>query len=99
VIQSVTPEKKFDFIKVMPAKVERNKARQMDFLDIMRDRFGLSMLRSIFTSTSAIPNAASVYKTLYDLPKGDRDSAIIDMLDEVFGEIEALIRKAWEEVA
>ena len=79
----------------MPTKVERNKARQMDFLDIMRDRFGLSMLRSIFTSTSAIPNAASVHKTLYDLPKGERDNAIVDMLDEVFGEIEALIRKAW----
>jgi|TARA_R110000772_G_scaffold68025_1_gene150687 chromosome partitioning protein len=98
VIQSVTPEKRFDFIKVMPTKVERNKSRQMDFLDIMRDRFGLSMLRSIFTSASAIPNAASVYKTLYDLPKGERDNATIDMLDEVFGEIEALIRKAWEDV-
>ena len=57
------------------------------------------MLRSMFMSTSAIPNAASVYKTLYDLPKGDRDNAMIDMLDEVFGEIEALIRKSWEEVA
>lgn len=99
VIQSITPDKKFDFIKVMPTKVERNKGRQMDFLDLMRDRFGLSMLRSIFSSTSAIPNAASVYKTLYDLPKGERDNAAIDMLDEVFGEIEGLIRKSWEEVA
>jgi len=99
VIQSITPDKKFDFIKVMPTKVERNKGRQMDFLDLMRDRFGLSMLRSIFSSTSAIPNAASVYKTLYDLPKGERDNAVIDMLDEVFGEIEGLIRKSWEEVA
>ena len=97
VIQSITPDKKFDFIKVMPTKVERNKARQMDFLDIMRDRFGLTMLRSIFSSTSAIPNAASVYKTLYDLPKGERDNSVIDMLDEVFSEIEALIRKSWEE--
>lgn len=99
VMEAVTPNKQFDFIKVMPTKVERNKSRQMDFLDIMRDRFGLSMLRSIFTSTSAIPNAASVYKTLYDLPKGERDNTIIDMLDEVFGEIEALIRKSWEEEA
>ena len=69
----------------------------MDFLDIMRDRFGLSMLRSIFSSTSQIPNAASVYKTLYDLPKGERDNTVMDMLDEVFGEIEGLIRKSWEE--
>jgi len=97
VIQSITPGKKFDFIKVMPTKVEKNKGRQMDFLDIMRDRFGLSMLRSIFSSSSQIPNAASVYKTLYDLPKGDRDGAVMDMLDEVFGEIEGLIRKSWEE--
>ena len=99
VIQSITPDKKFDFIKVMPTKVERNKGRQMDFLDIMRDRFGLTMLRSIFSSTSSIPNAASVYKTLYDLPKGERDNAAVDMLDEVFSEIEALIRKSWEEVS
>ena len=97
VIQSITPGKKFDFIKVMPAKVEKNKGRQMDFLDIMRDRFGLSMLRSIFSSSSQIPNAASVYKTLYDLPKSERDGAVMDMLDEVFGEIEGLIRKSWEE--
>lgn len=97
VIQAITPGKKFDFIKVMPTKVEKNKGRQMDFLDIMRDRFGLSMLRSIFSSTSQIPNAASVYKTLYDLPKGERDNTVMDMLDEVFGEIEGLIRKSWEE--
>lgn len=97
VVETITPGKKFDFIKVMPTKVEKNKARQMDFLDIMRDRFGLSMLRSIFSSTSQIPNAASLYQTLYDLPKAERDSATIDMLDEVFGEIEGLIRKSWEE--
>ena len=83
----------------MPTKVEKNKGRQMDFLDIMRDRFGISMLRSIFSSTSQIPNAASLYQTLYDLPKSERDNAVMDMLDEVFGEIEGLIRKAWEEPA
>lgn len=99
VIQSVAPDKQFDFIKVMPTKVERHKGRQMDFLDVMRDKFGLSMLRSIFSSTSAIPNAASLYKTLYDLPKSERDNAAIDMLDEVFGEIETLIRKSWEKSA
>ena len=97
VMQSIAPDKKFDFIKVMPTKVERNKSRQMDFLDVMRDKFGLSMLRSIFSSASAIPNAASLYKTLYDLPKGERDNATIDMLDEVFGEIESLIVKTWTE--
>lgn len=99
VMQSIAPDKAFDFIKVMPTKVERNKARQMDFLDVMRDKFGLSMLRSIFSSSSAIPNAASLYKTLYDLPKSERDKATIDMLDEVFGEIETLIIKAWTENA
>lgn len=99
VVESITPGKKFDFIKVMPTKVEKNKGRQMDFLDIMRDRFGMSMLRSIFSSTSQIPNAASLYQTLYDLPKGERDNAVMDMLDEVFGEIEGLIRKSWEEQA
>lgn len=97
VIQSITPGKQFDFIKVMPVKVEKNKGRQMDFLDIMRDRFGLSMLRSIFSSSSQIPNAASVFKTLYDLPKSERDNGVMDMLDEVFGEIEGLVRKSWEE--
>jgi len=97
VIQSVAPDKHFDFIKVMPTKVEKHKGRQMDFLDVMRDKFGLSMLRSIFSSTSGIPNAASLYKTLYDLPKSERDNSAIDMLDEVFGEIETLIRKSWEQ--
>jgi chromosome partitioning protein len=97
VIESVAPEKVFDFIKVMPTKVERNNGRQMDFLDIMRDQFGASMLRSIFSSASAIPNAASVYKTVYDLPKAERDKGVVDMLDEVFGEVESLLRKSWAE--
>jgi len=99
VMLNIAPDKSFDFIKVMPTKVERHKSRQMDFLDIMRDKFGLSMLRSIFSSSSAIPNAASFYQTLYDLPKGERDNATIDMLDEVFGEIETLIVKNWTESA
>lgn len=96
VMQTAVPGKRFDFIKVLATKVERNKSRQMDFLDVLRTRFGFTMLRSTFLSTSQIPNAASFFRTLYDLPKSDLDRNVMTMLDELFAEIEGLIIRAWE---
>lgn len=93
VIENIAPDKYYDFIKVMPSKVERGKGRQMEFLNIMRDRFGNSILRSVFAMTSAIPNTASLYQTVYDQPK--KDSKTMTMLDSVFSEIETEVRKCW----
>lgn len=93
VVENIAPDKEYDFIKVMPAKVEKSKARQMDFLNIMRDRFGNSILKSVFAMTSAIPNSASLYQTVYDQTK--KDQKTLTMLDTVFSEIEIEIRKCW----
>lgn len=96
VMQSAVQGKRFDFIKVLATKVERNKTRQMDFLDVLRSRFGYTMLRSTLLSTSQIPNAASFFRTLYDLPKSDQDRQVMTMLDALFEEIEGLVTQTWE---
>jgi chromosome partitioning protein len=93
VIQGAVPDKKFDFIKVMPAKVDRGKSKQIDFLEIMRDRFGTSILRSVFAMTSAIPNSASFFQTVFD--QKAKDKRVLSMLESVFREIEIEIRKSW----
>jgi len=93
VIESIAPQKEYHFIKVMPAKVEKGKAKQMDFLTIMRDMFGNSILKSVFAMTSAIPNSASLYQTVYDQTK--KDVKVLMMLDTVFNEVETDIRRSW----
>lgn len=93
VIESIAPDKEYDFIKVMPAKVEKSKGRQMDFLNIMRDQFGNTILNAVFAMTSAIPNSASLYQTVYDQAK--KDTKALAMLDKVFSEIETEIRRCW----
>ncbi|MBL4866752.1 MAG: AAA family ATPase [Pseudomonadales bacterium] len=93
VIAGIAPNKEYDFIKVMPSKVERGKARQIDFLNIMRDQFGNSILKSVFALTSAIPNTASLYQTVYDQKK--KDTKVLQMLDTLFSELETEIRRSW----
>lgn len=95
VIEGIAPDKEYQFMKVMPAKVEKGKARQMDFLTIMRDLFGNSILNSVFAMSSAIPNAASLYQTVYDQNQTKKDAKVLTMLDTVFKEIETDIRRTW----
>lgn len=93
VVEGITPDKKFEFIKVMAAKVEKGKAKQIDFLSIMRDQFGSSIFNAVFSLTSSIPNAASLYQTIYDTPM--KDNKVSMMLNTIFKEMENEIRKCW----
>ncbi len=86
-------DKEYQFIKVMPAKVEKGKGKQMEFLEVMRDNFGSKLMNSFFASTSAIPNAASYFQTVYDTKQ--KDKRVYPMLDAVFEEIEVELKKCW----
>ena len=68
-------------------------AKQIDFLSIMRDQFGSSIFNAVFSLTSSIPNAASLYQTIYDTPM--KDNKVSMMLNTIFKEMENEIRKCW----
>ena len=93
VIKGIDANKRFDFVKLMPARIDRAKPKQLEFLDVMADKLGRFMLRESFHAASAIPDAASYYQTVFDQPKPDR--RIVTMLNQVLGEIEAEIVKCW----
>ena len=93
VIEGIDASKRFDFVKLMPARIDRAKPKQLEFLEVMTDKLGHFMLRESFYAASAIPDAASYYQTVFDQPKPDR--RILATLNRVFGEIEAEIVKCW----
>lgn len=93
VITTISPDKCYNFIKIMPAKVDRTKKKQIEFLEIMSDKFGKFMLKVPFYSAGAIPDTASLFQTVYDQQKPDR--RVLAMLNQVLGEIEIEICKLW----
>ena len=93
VIEGIDASKRFDFVKLMPARIDRAKPKQLEFLEVMEDKLGRFMLRESFHMASAIPDAASYYQTVFDQPRPDR--RIVAMLNRVLGEIEAEIVKCW----
>ena len=93
VIEGIDASKRFDFVKIMPARIDRVKPKQLEFLEVMADKLGRFMLRESFHMASAIPDAASYYQTVFDQPKPDR--RLLAMLTRVLSEIEAEIVKCW----
>lgn len=93
VMTAIDPGKRYEFLKVMPSKVDRSKAKMLDFLAIMQDKFGKFLLDKPFLYASAIPDTASYFQTVFDQTKPDR--RVVNMLNDVLGEIEVEICKMW----
>jgi len=93
VMESISPDKEFKFLRVMPAKVDRSKPKQITFLEIMEEQFGKYLTKNRFYSASAIPDTASVYQTVFDQQKPDR--RVVTMLTQILEEIELEILKTW----
>jgi len=91
----IAEEKQFNFIKVLPTKVERGKKRQIDFVEVMKDTFGSDITKTAIYSSSNIPNAAQEFKSTYETTGKMRDRVVIEMLDNVFSELETEILKMW----
>lgn len=92
-MESISQDKEFKFLKVMPAKVDRTKPKQITFLEIMEEQFGKYLTKNRFYSVSAIQDTASVYQTVFDQQKPDR--RVLNMLNQIFEEIELEMRKTW----
>lgn len=100
VVQSVTPEKRFRLHqRSCPPRWSATRRVKWTFWTSCATASDCRCCAAFYLDVGDSKCGKVWHKTLYDLPKGSRDNAIIDMLDEVFGEIEALIRKAREDVA
>jgi chromosome partitioning protein len=93
VMTGIAPGKRYEFLKVMPSKVDRSKSKMLDFLAIMQDKFGNFLLGKPFLYASAIPDTASYFQTVFDQAKPDH--RVMTMLNGVLGEIEVEICKTW----
>lgn len=91
----IAEDKHFNFIKVLPTKVERGKRRQVDFVEVMKDTFGNDITKTAIFSSSNIPNAAQEFKSAYETTGKMKDRVVIEMLDNVFSELETEILKMW----
>lgn len=92
-MRGIAAEKEWDFIKILPTKVDRGKKRQLDFVNILRDTFGKHITNAGMLATSNIPNAAASFNSAYEVKGRDRDKDVIGMLDTVFGEMELDVLK------
>jgi chromosome partitioning protein len=93
VLNKIITGKKYNFIKILATRVDSRNPTHEDFIPIMRDVFGNSMMKSIFYNTNEIDNCSSDFKTVYDLDKPNIRAAKI--LNDIFAEIEVEILRWW----
>lgn len=92
-VKGIAADKDWDFIKILPTKVDRGKPRQLDFVGILRQTFGANITNAVMLATSNIPNAAQSFNSAYELKGRERDKDVIEMLNTVFKEMEQEILK------
>jgi chromosome partitioning protein len=93
VVNTVAPEKDFDFIKILATKANLQQTAHQDFLTVMRKIFGSRLLKSIFLRTAEVENAASNFKTILEEDKPQKKAYTI--VHNACREIELEILKQW----
>jgi len=92
-------EVELDFVKLMISKKQAGYQAHETVHEIMNAAFGKNLLNYALVQSAEINNASNEWKTVYDLdgPISSRSTykRCIDSLDNVFGEIEQLIRAVW----
>lgn len=85
----------FEFVRVVPSRVDRTKRRQMDVLDLMRGRLGRFLTASAMSSAGTIQERAERGETL--LTGSERpDSRVLAWAVEVLEELVRDVERCWE---
>ncbi len=85
----------YDFVRLVPSRVDRARRAQMDMLDVMRVRLGGFVLSSAMLSANAVARRAEAGETLLSAP-GRPDGRVLGWLYEVMGELERAVVRSWE---
>ncbi len=87
------------FLRFVASKVDENKSMQKGLLDLMRQLYGNSMVRTPLKDSAEIDNATARLMTVYELngPMTSKEvrNRCLTYLDGVCGEIEVDIRRTW----
>jgi len=87
------------WIRFLATRADEQKSMQRELLQVMRNLFGDSMLRTVLRDSAEIDNASARMMTVYELeqPVTSRETyqRCITYLNAVNAEIETLIRLTW----
>jgi chromosome partitioning protein len=92
-IGQLDPNKSYRWISVLTTLFDRRYESQKQFFEVMRACFGDSVFQRVFFHSSAVINSAAQFITPYEQPKPDR--AVLEMMDNVFAEIELSLLREW----
>lgn len=89
----------FDIFKVVVSKFDTTKPSQEFIAQLSRQQFSDHMLQKFFVQSAEIDNAASDWKTVYELdrPYGSAKTykRCVESMNSVFGEIEQCMQSTW----
>jgi chromosome partitioning protein len=81
------------WISVLTTLFDRRYESQKQFFEVMRACFGDAVFQRVFFHSAAVINSAAQFVTPYEQAKPDR--AVLEMMDNVFGEIELALLREW----
>jgi chromosome partitioning protein len=91
------PAKRLDFVRILVAKLLTTDRNQQRIASWMASTFGERLLRVPMAHTTALDQAGTVKRTLYELEPAARRSQerALEFMDAANAEIEALLLAAW----
>jgi chromosome partitioning protein len=92
-IGQLDPQKSYRWISVLTTLFDRRYESQKQFFEVMRACFGDSVFQRVFFHSSAVINSAAQFLTPYEQTKPDRH--VLEMMDNVFAEIELSLLREW----
>lgn len=93
VIEMISPEKEFHFIKILATDVFLNHTNHREFLPIMQDVFGFHMMSNYFLHTTEIGNAAIDFQTALEVRRPQKRA--LNIISAFCKEIEIEVWKTW----
>jgi chromosome partitioning protein len=92
-VAQLAPDKSYRWISVLTTLFDQRYDSQRQFVDVMRACFGESVFQRVFFHSAEVINASAQFVGPYEVAKPNRK--VLEMLDNVFGEIEVAILKEW----
>lgn len=93
VLGMISPQKHYKFIKILATDVYPNQLNHREFLPVMQEVFGTSMLNEIFLHTTEIGNTAIDFQTVLEVRRPQKRA--LNIINQVCKEIEFEVWKTW----
>jgi chromosome partitioning protein len=95
VIDSIVPDKEYNFIKILASRVDGRKSTHEEFLTYMQHAFENCMLDAKLEQATEIEKLSAKFKTIYDVNSNKKTQRVQNIFDSVCSEIEQEILKWW----